>query len=502
MRITRIRIISQAFFFGLFVFFVLVTEFSHLKGWPVSLFLEVDPLVGFANAIAAHEVYKGLLWGVALFVPTLLLGRLFCNWICPFGTTHHFLGWLFGRREAARRIESNRYRRLYSVKYILLIVFLLGAAMGTLQIGLLDPICLLHRSFTVSVLPALDLAWPGLASESSERIYQFAWFVAFLFLFLTAMNAILPRFFCRSLCPLGAFLGALSGPALWRIHRDVKKCVDCDLCLRHCEGACDPHTHLRKAECFVCFNCIEDCPHDALSFRFLPDRRGEVAAPDLSGRRAVLAGIAGLALYPAMRAAGKSTKDYSAKIIRPPGSVEEGEFLRRCIKCEQCMKVCPTNVLQPTLLEAGLDGLWTPVMNMRAGYCDVNCVLCGQVCPTGAIQRITLEERQGIGEFQGKPVKVGTAFFDRGRCLPWAMDTPCVVCQEVCPTTPKAIYTREVKTINRYGQEVTLQQPYLDPAVCIGCGICEHECPVNDERAVRVSAVGETRSKARSLLLK
>ena len=140
-------------------------------------------------------------------------------------------------------------------------------------------------------------------------------------------------------------------------------------------------------------------------------------------------------------------------------------------------------------------------MNMRTGYCEVNCALGGQVCPTGAIQRISIEEKNGIGEFEGEPVKVGTAFYDRGRCLPWAMDTPCVVCEEVCPTTPKAIYSREVVTTNRYGKEVKLERPHVDPNLCIGCGICEHECPVHDLRAIRVSAVGESRSKTRSLLL-
>ncbi len=502
MRITRIRLLSQIFFFALFVFFVYMADSERLRAYPVSWFLELDPLVALTTGITTHTIYKGLLWALVLLIPTLLLGRFFCNWMCPYGSSHQFFGWLFGKRHAVQKMESNRYRRLYSVKYIILIAAVIAAVFGSLQIGLLDPICLLYRSFTTAIFPALNMAVPGTIWSTGTHTHQLAWVIGFILIFLLAMNAVIPRFFCRTLCPLGAFLGACSRFSLWRIHRDTKKCVDCDLCLRHCEGACDPQTMVRKSECFVCFNCIDDCPHDALAFRFMPDVRGEVKDAEVSGRRMVLAGVLGFLFFPLARSAGKNTKDYDAKGIRPPGSVEENEFLKRCIKCDQCIRVCPTNVLQPAMLQTGLEGIWTPIMNMRTGYCQLNCTLCGQVCPTGAIQRISIEEKLGVAkENQGKPIKVGTAFYDRGRCLPWAMDTPCVVCEEVCPTTPKAIYTREVTTTDRYGKPVTLKQPYVDPRQCIGCGICEHECPVNDQRAIYVTTVGETRSKARSLLL-
>jgi ferredoxin len=49
---------------------------------------------------------------------------------------------------------------------------------------------------------------------------------------------------------------------------------------------------------------------------------------------------------------------------------------------------------------------------------------------------------------------------------------------------------------------VRLQQPYVDPLRCIGCGVCEHECPVPGKRAIRVTADNETRSREHALLLK
>jgi ferredoxin len=225
-------------------------------------------------------------------------------------------------------------------------------------------------------------------------------------------------------------------------------------------------------------------------------------------------------------------------------------------------------VIQPAGVEGGLEGLWTPVLNNRIGSsgCQLNCVACGQVCPTSAIRPITLDEKKGLDKFaEAGPIKLGTAFVDRNRCLPWTMDRPCIVCQENCPVSPKAIYTQDVFSTVRDGVatvkkvtnnaieldqrippgkfgtgdyyvlledgtrykiasntdtsveiseghlssvsgkveiQVRLQRPYVDVEKCIGCGVCEHECPVSGKRAIRVSAEGETRSAERRLLLK
>ncbi len=517
LRITDVRILAQAFFFILFVYLATVTWFSRLGGYPVSLFLEVDPLVALATALSTGTVYRNLIWSLWLIIPTLLLGRWFCNWMCPYGTLHQFVGWMFAKITGKDRLEANRYRPLFRTKYVLLLWFLLMALFGSLQIGLLDPICLMYRSYTTAFAPTYDVAitrlreampllpeWtlasPGI---KHERIFSSAVAVGWMMLFLVGMNLIIPRFFCRTLCPLGALLGVFSRFALWRIDRDTQKCTDCDLCLMNCEGASDPHLLLRSSECFACMNCIEDCPEDALSFRFMPPAESGIAHVDTSRRRLVFGALAAAFTAPLARMAGASDdRTFSPKVIRPPGSPAEKEFLERCIKCEQCIRVCPTNVLQPATFESGIEGFWTPIMNMRSGYCELNCTLCGQVCPTGAILPISIEEKLGLPPFQDKgPVKVGTAFVNKSRCLPWSMETPCVVCEEVCPTSPKAIGSYEEEVIRWDGQKVLLRKPFVRPELCIGCGICEHECPVSDDRAIYVTAVGETRSKGRSLLL-
>lgn len=598
MRITTVRIIVQTLVMALFMAFVFTTTFAHLNQMPalkfwVSKFLEIDPLVGLATAITTHTLYKGLIWSLVLLIPTLFLGRIFCNWICPYGIMHHFVGWAFNSRNAKQKIESNRYRRIYAVKYYILIAMLVAALFKSLQVGLLDPICLLHRSFTASLLPALNMP-PAVARQVGDpNLHQLGWVVGFIILFLVSMNLVIPRFFCRVLCPLGALLGVFSRFAVWRIERDPNKCTDCDLCLQSCEGASDPHTQLRKSECFVCFNCIEDCPHDALSFAVLPQRKHEIAWPDVPKRKAIFATVVGVLFFPFARLSGRTTRDFSTKVVRPPGSVEELEFLARCIKCDQCIRACPTNVLQPAMLESGLEGLWTPIMNFRMGFCQLNCTACGQVCPTGAIQRLSIEEKLGLGPYEDQgPVKLGTAHYDFGRCLPWAKNIPCVVCEEVCPTSPKAIHSEYKQLLVRDGKKQTMfatptavtvadypppgqafgepcvfrrdqfrgdqttkyfveiihrdgtkethrilgndadtlligevdeatgelingarfrqtptrgtiaaihlefKVPKIDTELCIGCGICETECPVvGDRRAVYVTAEGETRSQ-------
>jgi len=153
--------------------------------------------------------------------------------------------------------------------------------------------------------------------------------------------------------------------------------------------------------------------------------------------------------------------------------------------------------------EAGLEGLWTPVMVPRIGYCETSCVLCSQVCPTGAIWQITSKEKGWAAGSAGdaKPIHVGTAFFDRGRCLPWAMATECIVCEEWCPTSPKAIFLQLAEVVTVDGKGQLLKQPFLDPARCVGCGACEYACPVQDQPAIYVTSIGESRSRTNQFLL-
>jgi ferredoxin len=215
---------------------------------------------------------------------------------------------------------------------------------------------------------------------------------------------------------------------------------------------------------------------------------------DLSRRALLLAGSAGVGTTLLARIGDQGEQHtFDPALIRPTGSVAEDEFLSKCIRCGECMKVCPTNAIHPATGEGGWGSLWTPVLNMRLGYCEYECNLCSQVCPTHAIRETTLEEKQKI--------RIGTAFFDRNRCLPYASARTCIVCEEHCPTPKKAIWFQEVEVMNPAGELVTVKQPRVNPDLCVGCGICENKCPIADRRGVYVTSVGETRNPKNQILL-
>lgn len=532
-----IRRISQTFFLLLFLFLlvqsrlpqdvfheyslVFSSELDLKIDQPVAFFFQLDPLVSLSSLLSGHHLIKGFWWGLGLLLMTLFLGRIFCGFICPLGTIHHVVSWIRPALKGERMVHANQKSPTQRVKYFLLITLLLGAIIGLNIAGLMDPISLLFRSIALAVLPGLGVGlkeffdWMAnsnmkllnLLSYGGEVLvspvfgygyqsYQTAWFIGLIFLVILFMNRIRPRFWCRVLCPLGALLGIFSRTSMLRLEKDHEKCTKCTLCAKDCQGAATPvpGQDWENAECLLCFNCFDSCPEGALAFRFRWSPKLN-KGPDM-GRRAVLGALAaGISIPLLGRLDGQVHKVSEPRLIRPPGSLPEKDFLTLCQRCGLCMKVCPTNVINPTLAEAGMAGFWTPHLIMIQGYCEYTCTLCGGVCPTGAIREFSVKEKIE------RPIVIGSAYVDRGRCLPWSGNGPCIVCEEHCPTSPKAIYFRKEIVTGPDRKSMPIQLPYMDLKKCVGCGICEYKCPVRGRPAIRVISAGESRSLRNRILL-
>ncbi|MFZ5907438.1 MAG: 4Fe-4S binding protein [Nitrospirota bacterium] len=512
----NLRRISQGVFLLFFLFLFIQTESkgNDTLGYPVRLFLDFDPLIFLATLFASRggEIPAAFFLSLVTVLVTVLLGRVFCGWICPLGTLNTLAGSF--KRQYAGSFHPNRYR----IKYFILIILVVSSVF-TLQVaGILDPLSLLIRSFSLSVYPMLNYGVRGVFDaiyytdipavvNPSEAAYGFlrstvlafqqpyflqAVFVGSIFLLILVLNFIERRFWCKYLCPLGALLGLLSRYSF--LKREVSEgCTGCGICATACQGGAlsEKNETWRNTECLACFTCDDICPQNAVSFGF-----GRPKTESLNlGRRQVAASVfAGVLAVPFIRSSPFSKPAYSdPRLLRPPGAHDEEEFLRRCVRCGECMKVCITNGLQPTLLESGLEGIWSPRLVPRIGHCEYRCTLCGQVCPSGAITRLPLKEKT--------KVKIGLAMIDKGRCLPYSHAVPCIVCEEMCPTSPKAIWLEEVEVKGRDGKPHVVKQPHIDLDLCIGCGICEAKCPVGSHAAISVTNIGESRSRENQLLI-
>ncbi len=487
------RRISQLVFFSFFIYLFLQASYPYESWINADLFLRSSPLIAIATFFATKTVISTLIMAVVVLALSIFLGRYFCGWICPLGTVID-LGDRLNRK--FWRDKPNTLRRLRSWKFSILIVILIAAVFSLQLIWFFDPIVILTRSMTATIYPLFAfLVESGLNLMLSLGIFQEQLFslydllrqrvlpinpiffqqsvlFAVIFIGIVLFSLIARRFWCRYLCPLGALFGLFASLRLTRgIAVSSDKCIDCGKCQRICkmDAINDDYRSHARAECIECMSCVAICPTHAIRYQLRP--KLEPQRVDLSRRRFVYSSATSLVILGLIRTGFKSPVS-SGQVVRPPGALPEPDFLDRCVRCQECVKICSTTgaCLQPGFLQSGWEGLWTPMVDARHGYCEYNCNLCGKVCPTGAIHPLELEQKQQM--------RMGTAYFDKSRCIPWYRGEDCLVCEEHCPLPDKAIKfdIREARRLD--GTIAMVKFPYVDEKLCIGCGICVTKCPV------------------------
>jgi polyferredoxin len=353
----NIRRFSQGLFLLLFLFLFLFlfiqteSKGNDELGYPVRLFLDFDPLILVTTLLTAHAAAKAFALSVITIIVTLIFGRVFCGWVCPLGTLNNLVGSIRKKRPA------DLYVKGYRVKYYVLIAILASAVFSLQPVGIMDPLSLLIRSFSVSVYPlfnysvrsAFDTIYaanPAGVAAISEPVYTIlkktvlsfeqsfysqGVLIGMLFFLIIGLNLIEKRFWCKYLCPLGALLGILSRFSL--LKRSVSEgCTSCGVCTTACQGNAQPETkvHWRDTECLVCRNCDDICPQNAVSFGFKPT--GKTAAMDLGRRRVIASAVSGIVAVPLLRTTPLSkTGAQEPALLRPPGARGKGisETLRQ-----------------------------------------------------------------------------------------------------------------------------------------------------------------------------
>ena len=494
----RVRQSVQILAFAFYIYLVFSVVQARVAPPLSNIFFRLDPLSALGTMLATRQWIPKL--GLALVTVglTVIIGRVWCGWICPLGS---LLEWISFRKARKRALKVPAGWRV--VKYFLLVTSLTAALFGGLTLLVLDPIAIFTRTLTTAILPGLfyvinavekalyrlDFLTPALDGFEGlvrgtllpveQPVFAQSLAIAALFGGLIALNLLAHRFWCRYLCPLGALLGLLSKVSLFRPVIG-SACTQCTRCAVVCKpgaiAAQGEELRVMPAECTVCLDCLANCKPGDIRFRFTPQLASKQPF-DLSRRQALGAMATGTAGVVLLGTDLRLQQDNPWR-IRPPGVKDENTFLSTCLRCSQCMKTCPTTALQPALTEAGLGGLWTPLVVPRVGYCDYGCTACGQVCPSGAIPLMALEAK--------RQVVIGKASIDRDRCLPWASGVPCIVCEEMCPTPQKSIRLEEAQVLDSNQQVITVQRPSMLRDICIGCGICEYQCPLEGSAAIRV----------------
>ena len=315
------------------------------------------------------------LWALVL---TLLLGRFFCDALCPLGIVQSLVNWVFHPRRHVRRVCT----RLPETKAQRIVRWsVLGACVALAAVG-----C---AGFASMPLPmsvygkALLLWWPGVTLGAVVVV-------------LAAFGK--GRIWCNWVCPYGTVFNLVSRLSLVK-DKVGPGCDNCRLCF--------PQTKREKSA---------------------GDQSATVSAAEGGAtRRETLKGVALLAAADKLTDGGLA--DVSLPVVPareapvlPPGAVDRRLFSLKCVGCQLCVANCPGECLKPS---TSLPTFGQPQLDFRYGYCIMSCVRCGEVCPEKAIEFLQREQRPHV--------HLGYAVWEKDRCVRTTNGDSCTACVRKCP---------------------------------------------------------------------
>ena len=376
---------------------------------------------------------------LVVLLATPLVGRLFCECLCPLGALQSFVNWVFHPKTHVRRVCTRLpvTPRQKIVRTLVLVVFwaLLLGGFGAVA-WFLTPYSIFGKAMALFV--------PGVV----------------LFAVVMVLAAIgKGRVWCNWICPAGTLFTALSAKSVCR-HKVGEGCANCRACFRKAESpakASDGGSGVTRRE------ALEGVA--VLAAADAQDGGNGVT------RRDALQGVAVLA---AAEAVEKTTDGGFAEVslplvpkrpasIMPPGALNRRRFNAKCVACGRCIKACPSGILRQSV---ALKSFGQPEMFFQNDFCRTACAFkCAKACPVGALVPGEASEKGSC--------RVGLAHVEKDLCIRTTEGVECVACSRKCPKGAIAI-------VDGF--------PSVDAKLCIGCGACEHVCAARPEPAIRVSA--------------
>lgn len=441
---------------------------------------------------------------VIWLIVTLVFGRIYCSTVCPLGAFQDIIARLprLGRR-VRTKWHYHYSPALTGLRYVSLFIVVLSIFLGISAVTmLLDPFSIYGRFASDMLKPLWGYilkVWNDINSVPQVRITV----ASMLGLVISAITMLVigvlafrnGRTFCNTVCPVGTTLSFISRYSIFRIDINTDKCIQCRKCEHRCKASCiDLESHVvDTSRCVVCFDCLSDCPNDAIKYTFnrhqlsipLMERvknpvAGSTAGMNVDRRRFLTVGAVAAASPFVAKAAKTVAKVAEAELPRvhrnlpavtPPGARTRREFLDRCTGCGLCVDRCPQKVLKVSLDEYGLLRALHPVMDFDASWCVYDCTLCSNLCPTNALSPLTIAEKHRS--------RIGLACVDTDSCISYSQGVSCGACSRRCPTGAISM----VETAAGHGPH-----PTVDASKCIGCGSCQYVCPARP-KAIKVGGI-------------